>query len=98
MLQSGGQNQQWPTSGQIGYITPAVWGPQHLRAGELLVRGSRIFLLKWHNSRIFKKNVSGVFVKKRKSHFFLRGLQNKKSVSRDFFEKSVSRVFFFSKG
>ena len=22
----GGQNQQWPTSGQIGYITFAVWG------------------------------------------------------------------------
>ena len=26
MLQSRGQNQQWPTSGRIGYITPAVWG------------------------------------------------------------------------
>ena len=25
-LQSGGQNQKWPTSGQGGYITPAVWG------------------------------------------------------------------------
>ena len=25
-LQSGGQNQKWPTSGQIGYLTPAVWG------------------------------------------------------------------------
>ena len=23
--QSGGQNQKWPTSGQIGYLTPAVW-------------------------------------------------------------------------
>ena len=23
-LQSGGQNQKWPTSGQIGYLTPAV--------------------------------------------------------------------------
>ena len=22
----GGQNQRWPTSGQGGYITPAVWG------------------------------------------------------------------------
>ena len=27
MLQSGGQNQKWPTSGPGGYITPAVWGP-----------------------------------------------------------------------
>ena len=25
-LQGGGQNQKWPTSGQGGYITPAVWG------------------------------------------------------------------------
>ena len=25
-LQSGGQNQKWPTSGQIGYLTPAVTG------------------------------------------------------------------------
>ena len=25
-LQSGGQNQKWPTSGQGGYITPAAWG------------------------------------------------------------------------
>ena len=25
-LQSGGQNQKWPTSGQIGYLTPAVSG------------------------------------------------------------------------
>ena len=26
LLQSGGQNQKWPTSGQIGYLTPAVSG------------------------------------------------------------------------
>ena len=25
-LQSGGQNQKWPTNGQIGYLTPAVSG------------------------------------------------------------------------
>ena len=25
-LQSGGQNQKWPTSGQGGYITTAAWG------------------------------------------------------------------------
>ena len=25
-LQSGGQKHKWPTSGQIGYLTPAVWG------------------------------------------------------------------------
>ena len=33
-LQSGGQNQKWPTSGQIGYLTPAVSGsPTATRAG-----------------------------------------------------------------
>ena len=26
MLKSGGQKQQWPTNGWIGYITPAVLG------------------------------------------------------------------------
>ena len=26
MLQSGVQNQKWPTSGPNGYITPAIWG------------------------------------------------------------------------
>ena len=25
-LQSGGQNQKWPTSALGGYITPAAWG------------------------------------------------------------------------
>ena len=25
-LQSGGQNQKWPTCGQSGYVTPAVSG------------------------------------------------------------------------
>ena len=25
-LQSAGQNQMWPTSGQGGHITPAAWG------------------------------------------------------------------------
>ena len=25
-FQSGGQNQKWPTCGQNGYVTPAVWG------------------------------------------------------------------------
>ena len=33
-LQSGGQNQKWPTSGQGGYITPAAWGvPTALEQG-----------------------------------------------------------------
>ena len=33
-LQSGGQNQKWPTSGQGGYITPAAWGvPTALEPG-----------------------------------------------------------------
>ena len=26
MLQSGGQNQKWPTKGPSGYIGAAVWG------------------------------------------------------------------------
>ena len=25
-LQSGGQDQKWPTSGPAGYITPTAWG------------------------------------------------------------------------
>ena len=34
-LQSGGQNQKWPTSGQSGYITPAVSGiPTASERGE----------------------------------------------------------------
>ena len=33
-LQSGGQNQKWPTSGQIGYLTPTVSGrPTALEQG-----------------------------------------------------------------
>ena len=33
-LQSGGQNQKWPTSGQSGYLTPAVSGiPTPLQSG-----------------------------------------------------------------
>ena len=32
-LQSGGQNQKWPTSGQIGYLTPAVSGIPPLQSG-----------------------------------------------------------------
>ena len=33
-LQSGGQNQKWPTSGQIGYLTPAASGiPAALKRG-----------------------------------------------------------------
>ena len=34
-LQSGGQNQKWPTKGKIGYLTPAVSGDsRRFRAGE----------------------------------------------------------------
>ena len=34
-LQSGGQNQKWPTSGRNGYLTPAVlyWGAPPLQSG-----------------------------------------------------------------
>ena len=34
LLQSGGQNQKWPTSGHDGYLTPAVSGiPTALERG-----------------------------------------------------------------
>ena len=42
-LQSGGQNQWWPTSGQGGYITPATWGvPQGFRAGGTITGGPQV--------------------------------------------------------
>ena len=41
-LQSGGQNQKWPTSGQIGYITPAVWGSPTLRSREANQQNPRL--------------------------------------------------------
>ena len=41
-LQSGGQNQKWPTSGQSGYLTPAVSG--NPTASE---RGAREVARKW---------------------------------------------------
>ena len=30
-LQSAEQNPKWPTSGQIGYITPVLWGPKRFK-------------------------------------------------------------------
>ena len=43
-LQSGGQNQKWPTSGQVGYITPAMCG----RVPKASERGSKSELAhKW---------------------------------------------------
>ena len=38
-LQSGGQNQKWPTSGQIGYLTPAVSGRPTAAEGGGKIRG-----------------------------------------------------------
>ena len=32
-LKPGGQNRRWPTCGQGGYITPAVWGSPPLKSG-----------------------------------------------------------------
>ena len=37
-LQSGGQNQKWPTSGQNGYLTPAVSGIPPLQSGGGKIR------------------------------------------------------------
>ena len=39
-LQSGGQNQKWPTCGQIGYLTPAVSGS--FRAGGKIRSGPQV--------------------------------------------------------
>ena len=34
-LHIGGQKEKWPTSGCIGYLTPAVWGvPRHHSGGQ----------------------------------------------------------------
>ena len=42
-LQSGGQNQKWPTSGQNGYLTPAVSGdPHRFRAGGKIRTGPQV--------------------------------------------------------
>ena len=42
-LQSGGQSQKWPTSGQSGYLTPAVSGdPHRFRAGGKVRSGTQV--------------------------------------------------------
>ena len=42
-LQSGGQSQKWPTSGQSGYLTPAVSeDPHHFRAGGKVRSGPQV--------------------------------------------------------
>ena len=42
-LQSGGQSQKWPTSGQSGYLTPAVSGdPHRFRAGGKIGNGPQV--------------------------------------------------------
>ena len=42
-LQSGGQNQKWPTSGQIGYFTPAVSGsPTASERGDKIRSGPQV--------------------------------------------------------
>ena len=42
-LQSGGQNQKWPTSGQGGYITPAAWGvPTASERGDRIRSGPQV--------------------------------------------------------
>ena len=42
-LQSGGQNHKWPTSGQNGYLTPAVSGdPRCFRAGGKIRSGPQV--------------------------------------------------------
>ena len=42
-LQSGGQNQKWPTSGQSGYLTPAVSGiPTASAAGGKIRSGPQV--------------------------------------------------------
>ena len=42
-LQSGGQNQKWPTSGRSGYVTPCRIGePHHCRAGGKIRSGPQV--------------------------------------------------------
>ena len=42
-LQSGGQNQKWPTSGQGGYITSAAWGvPTASERGDRIRSGPQV--------------------------------------------------------
>ena len=42
-LQSGGQNQKWPTCGQSGYVTPAVSGiPTALERGREIKSGPQV--------------------------------------------------------
>ena len=42
-LQSGGQNQKWPTSGQCGYLTPAVSGiPTASERGDKIRSGPQV--------------------------------------------------------
>ena len=55
-LQSGGQNQKWPTSGQIGYLTPAVSGC--LR--KLVPLGSALSPLRWRG-KLRRSWVEGVY-------------------------------------
>ena len=46
MLQSGGQNEMWPTSGPGGYITPALWGvPNASKQGNKISSGSQLCLV-----------------------------------------------------
>ena len=43
MLHIGGQNQNWPTSGQIGNITLAAWGgPQHFTTNNKIRGGPQV--------------------------------------------------------
>ena len=43
MFHSGGQNQQWSTSGKIGYTSPAVYGgPQHFREGDKIINDPQL--------------------------------------------------------
>ena len=55
-LQSGGQNQKWPTSGQSGYLTPAVSGiPAASEQGE-----KSEVAQKWEKSGYLTPAVSGI--------------------------------------
>ena len=60
--QSGGQNQQWPTNGRIGYITPAVWGSPTLQSG-----GEN---QQWPTNGRFLTNIFYIIEKKNLGNFF----------------------------
>ena len=83
----GSSNLKWPTSGRIGYTTPAVWGGLHrFRTGDKISSGPRMgtVLLSFLLSGIFC-----MFLLSRISFFFTKELIGKKIIC--FFTKYITQ-------